>query len=577
MAISQFPVPSSGGALNDFVLVVGSTGNTTYILERPYSAGRYFIDFVNNDTSYDIYFIAEDGTLAGYTSTDSALVTESFEEVVVLGAANNEIITFTYQGVSTESSSAGDVAVAGAFINSVVTANLPNVDDTTVVNGGNFAADVEVSFIGTNEVETAAKSVVRNSSTELLVTRPDSFSTANSPYDVKVLNPGIPAPTGSNRHILFNSVTAGTNPAWVTESTVFYNLTQPTSITLLATDTEDSDIDYTIFTGTLPAGLSLDSETGVISGTFSGSASEGDSTSMTFRATDAGGNFVDKAISLVANASPVWTTASPLPDGGIAPSTYSQQLVATGGTAGGALTYTLQSGTLPGTLTLSSSGLISGTCPATNTSSTFTVRVTDVAGAFADRTFDLLCEDPNQPQLTPVHAYVKLAEINMSGQTLVEFLNLNTYHSTYDHFQIRYNFYTGSNDVSLTATINGGGGSTRALDSANKNDLAPDYIARNSGGVNNMWYYHEGGSSSDRLYGIINVQNTNMTRDSHWTQLIGEHSLTVRRRSGIANSSWGPNAAITAIRIGGGTGNPPGMGSVGITGTFALYGIRATL
>lgn len=381
-------VAEATAVANDFVLVVGSTGNTTYVLERPYSAGRYFIDFVNNDTSYDIYFIAEDGTLAGYTSTDSALVTESFEEVVVLGAANNEIITFTYQGVSTEPSSAGDVAVAGAFINSVATANLPNVDDTTVVNGGNFAADVEVSFIGTNEVETAAKSVVRNSSTELLVTRPDSFSTANSPYDVKVLNPGIPAPTGSNRHILFNSVTAGTNPAWVTGTTVFYNLTQPTSITLLATDTEASDIDYTIVTGTLPAGLSLDGETGVISGTFSGSASEGAATNVTFRATDAGGNFVNRAIDLVANASPVWTTAAGAITNAQAGSAYSFQLVASTGSAGGTLSYSLQSGSLPAGITLSSTGLISGTASSTGTSN-FTVRVTDQANAFTDRAFSL--------------------------------------------------------------------------------------------------------------------------------------------------------------------------------------------
>lgn len=381
-------VAEATAVANDFVLVVGSTGNTTYVLERPYSAGRYFIDFVNNDTTYDIYFVAEDGTYAGYTSTDSALVTAAFTEVVVLGATNNEIITFTYQGVSTTPSSVGDVSVAGAFINSVVTANLPNVDDTTVVNGGNFAPNVQVSFIGTNDVETAAKNVVRTSSAQLVATRPDSFTTANSPYDVKVLNPGIPAPTGSNRHILSNSVTAGTNPAWVTGSTVFYHLTEPTSITLLATDTEASDIDYTIVTGTLPAGLSLNSETGVISGTFSGSASEGDSTSMTFRATDAGGNFVDKAISLVANASPVWTTAA----GALTPasigSSYSFQLQASTGAAGGGLTYTVQSGSLPTGLTLSSSGLISGT-PTSNGAFSFTVRVADQGNYFTDRAFSI--------------------------------------------------------------------------------------------------------------------------------------------------------------------------------------------
>lgn len=386
-------VAEATAVANDFVLIVGTSGNTTYVLERPYSAGRYLIDFVNNDTTYDIYFIAEDGTNAGYTNTDVALVSADFEEVVVIGAANNETIIFTYQGVSTAPSSAGDVATAGAFINSVVTSNLPNIDDTTVVNGGNFAANVAVSFIGQNSVETAAKNVVRSSSTQLVATRPDAFSTAQSPYTVKVVNPGIPAPTGSNRHLLTNAVTAGTNPSWVTGTTVFFIPGQAASITLLATDTEGSDIDYTIVSGTLPTGFSLDNETGVISGTNSGA--EGTTTVVTFRATDAGGNFVDRTISFIANDIPVWTTAAgALPNGGPG-SAYSFQLVASTGGAGGTLTYTLQSGSLPTGLTLSSTGLISGTNgAATGDTASFTVRVTDQANFFADRAFTIATVEP---------------------------------------------------------------------------------------------------------------------------------------------------------------------------------------
>ena len=55
-------------------------------------------------------------------------------------------------------------------------------------------------------------------------------------------------------------------------------------------------------------------------------------------------------------------------------STYSSQLAATGAVA--ATTWTLTSGTLPGGITLSASGLLSGT-PTTVTSATFTVSVTD--------------------------------------------------------------------------------------------------------------------------------------------------------------------------------------------------------
>ena len=206
---------------------------------------------------------------------------------------------------------------------------------------------------------------------------------------MRVTNPGIPVPTGSNAHLLSNSVTAGTNPSWVTGTTIFYNVGAATNITLLATDTEASDIDYTLVSGTLPTGLTLDNETGVISGTFSGSASEGAVTSITIRATDAGGNFLDRTFSLTANAAPSWTTPVGALSSQPGPGTpYSFQLVASGGSAGGALTYTIQSGSLNNGLTLSSSGLISGTTnDVAGTTATFTVRVTDQAGLFADRTF----------------------------------------------------------------------------------------------------------------------------------------------------------------------------------------------
>lgn len=390
MAISQFPpagAPSSSS--NDFTLVVGGSGDTTYVLDRTYNAGHYQVSFLDGDTTYDIYFIAEDGSYAGYTNSSVAEVSSDFSKVVVLGATSQETILFTYDGAAMTPTSAGDIVTAGAFANSVVTSSLPNIDDTTVVNGGNFAADVEVSFIDQSDVETAAKNVVRSSSTQLIATRPDSFSPDNSPYTVKVLNPGIPAPSGSNSHLLSNAVTAGTNPTWVTDANIYYDLSAATSITLLATDTEGSDIDYSIVTGSLPAGLSLDGETGIISGTFSGSAVEGDSVAITFRATDAGGNFLDKSFSLIANSVPVWTTPSGALTVAPKDEAYSYQLVASGGSAATTLTYSIQSGSLPSGLSLNSAtGEISGTADTAEVAS-FTVRVTDDGQMFADRSFSI--------------------------------------------------------------------------------------------------------------------------------------------------------------------------------------------
>lgn len=389
-------VVAAVGGSNDFALLVGNTGNTTYILDRTYTSGRYTIDFVNDDTTYDIYFIAENGTYAGYTNGTVAEVSADFTEVVVIGAANNETILFNYDGTLTSPSSAGDVPVAGAFLTATSESSLPDIDDFTVLTGGNFATDVAVAFIGQDEVAVAAKSVVRSSSTELLATRPDAFPVAQSPYSVRVLNPGIPAPTGSNAHILSNAINAGTNPVWVTDGNLLYNVGAATpDITLVATDTEGSDIDYSVVSGTIPAGLTLNGETGVISGTFSGSANEGDSNSVTFRATDAGGNFLDKAFNFVANTAPTWTTTAGAIDSSPPEGEYSFQLVATTGTVGGSLSFTLQAGSLPSGLSLSSSGLISGTSSNTiGATFTFTVRVADSLGLFADREFSILIEEP---------------------------------------------------------------------------------------------------------------------------------------------------------------------------------------
>jgi|LakMenEpi03Aug12_release.lakeMendotaPanAssembly.Ray.scaffolds.fasta_scaffold01402_30 hypothetical protein len=384
-----------GGSANDFVLDVGGTSNNTYNLSNQFPSGVYSISTASGDSSYDVYLIGSSGNVVGYSKTASIIASADFVKVVILGlASSSERIFFVYTGLSSTASEAGLEVVAGAYITSVVTASLPNINDTTIINGGNFASNVEVVFIGQNASETSAKSIVRSSSTQLIVTRPDSFSVSNSPYSIRVTNPGVQSPTGSNVHILSNAVTAGTLPSWITGSSVNYNLTNPTSITLLANDTEASDIDYTIVSGTLPAGLSLNTETGVITGTFSGSASEGQSTAITFRATDAGGNFVDKSISLVANESPVWTTSAGELENARDNPAYSFQLVASSNSVGGSLTYTLQSGTLPVGLSLSSSGLISGTTSEVNLVRTFTVRATDQLNAFTDRQFSI----STQPQ-----------------------------------------------------------------------------------------------------------------------------------------------------------------------------------
>lgn len=420
-------VEVSSSSLSGFLVDLGDYTNNTAELDEVYPAGSYAITVDPADTTIDIYFIAEDGTSAGYSNTESIVAAEPFKKVVVLGASSGKKISFAYSGSRSLATTKGAEVGAGAFITSIGTASLPNIDDTTTITGGNFATNVEVSVIGQNTIETLAKSVVRNSSTELIMTRPDSFSPTNSPYTVKVINPGIPAATGSNAHLLSNALTAGTNPVWTTGTNIYYNVGGPTSITLLATDTEATDIDYTVVSGTLPAGLTLNNESGVISGSFSGTASANDSTAITFRATDSGGNFLDKTINMIANTAPTWVTASPLYF--IPSQPTSKQLVATSAVVANTRTFSIVSGSLLSGISLNSAGQFSGTNTAANGSSTtVTIRVTDNNGLYTDRTFTLNSSAPLSGGTLTVsggyayHTFTSSGTLTVNAATPIEYL-----------------------------------------------------------------------------------------------------------------------------------------------------------
>jgi hypothetical protein len=472
---------SGGGGGTGFNLLVGASGNTTYVFTEPQPAGSYIISsLVQSDTTFDIYFLNASNQEVGYTNAFSIEASAEFTKVVLYGAVANDIFQFEFKPAASPTSSGGFAGAVGPFLTSISPSALPNQNDTATITGGNFANDVAITFIGQNSVSLPAKNIVRSSSTSLIVTRPDNLAVAQSPYTVRAVNPGTDEPTGSNVNRLSNAVTAGTNPAWSTTA-LLYSIGAATSVTLLASDTEGSDIDYSIVSGTLPAGLQLDAETGVISGTFSGSANDGDVTTVTFRATDAGGNFADRAITLTANAAPVWTTATNgIP--AIPPNqAFSFQLVASGGTAGGALTYTLESGTFPTGITVSSSGLISGTTTQ-EVAGTVTIRVTDAAGLFTDRTFDVTSILPSQ--------YERIATFEWNGGNLanmsVSFSNVT---ALYDHIEIRTTVIYNSGDGWMSSTFGSG--------SISHDFNSTGYSINNSGG---RWWYNQ-----DRSVNVFNV------------------------------------------------------------------------
>jgi hypothetical protein len=126
---------------------------------------------------------------------------------------------------------------------------------------------------------------------------------------------------------------------------------------------------WTIPSGSLPSGLSLSS-----SGTISGTPTTVGSATFVIQVSDATVPAQTSTAGFSLTVSPALSiTTSTLPTAVFA-SPYSQLLAASGGTPG--YTWTLSAGSLPTGLTLSSTGIISGTPTASGTTS-FTITATD--------------------------------------------------------------------------------------------------------------------------------------------------------------------------------------------------------
>lgn len=266
MAISVFPAGGGEFITNDFVVDMNDTTNNVIDLGRTFAPGSYELTFATGDSSFDIYAVDEDGNSVGYTNDATLTVTAAFASLAILGVSTTEKITFSFAGPTSNPTSEGNAVGAGAYLEGITPSDLPAVDDTATVTGGNFATDVEIYF-ESGTVSSIAKNITRTDSTELIVTRPDVLDPALDPWDVKAINPGVTPPTGTNAHILAGTVDAGAVPVWTTTSPlVGGTVNQAYAATLVATDA-DGPVTYAVTAGSLPAGLALNSATGVISGT----------------------------------------------------------------------------------------------------------------------------------------------------------------------------------------------------------------------------------------------------------------------------------------------------------------------
>lgn len=154
-------------------------------------------------------------------------------------------------------------------------------------------------------------------------------------------------------------------------------------------------VTYSLVTGSLPAGASLNGSSGVISG-FS-AVSSNTTTSFTLRATNNAGLTADAALSITINAVTIsWTSP--------ASQTFASQNIGTAysktylaSASSGTIAYTQFSGTVPTGTSIASNGSHTGTIGGSAQTFTWTVRATVTSGS-ATATVD---QSFSQPTVSP--------------------------------------------------------------------------------------------------------------------------------------------------------------------------------
>jgi len=144
---------------------------------------------------------------------------------------------------------------------------------------------------------------------------------------------------------------------------------------------------WSVSAGALPAGLSLNSGSGSITGTPTAAGT----TNFTAQVADSASGTTTKQLAITVNAAPLTITTTSLPNGALG-TAYSTTLAASGGTP--PYTWSLSAGALPAGLNLnSSSGAITGT-PTENGTTNFTAQVTDNASGTTTKSLTLTVNPP---------------------------------------------------------------------------------------------------------------------------------------------------------------------------------------
>jgi len=214
----------------------------------------------------------------------------SNDQLKIRNADNDAWILIGTFNQTTDTVQLNVAVLAYPTITSIAPETVENTASNIVITGTNFVITPTVEIHSTTGAVILANSVTRDSATQLTinVTLP-----VDGTYFIRVENPDGLA-TRSSTALL----TVSDAPTWSTASGSLGSVAQGGAFSETVVATSDSAITYSVQSGALPTGITLNTSTGVISGTESGSDTGETVYSFTLRATDAEAQTADRAFTI---------------------------------------------------------------------------------------------------------------------------------------------------------------------------------------------------------------------------------------------------------------------------------------
>ena len=174
-------------------------------------------------------------------------------------------------------------------------------NQTIVVTGTGFSSGGTISFVGSS-AEFNATTTTFNSTTQVTAVAPKaSFLNAQEPYKVKFTSSTGVSGTSSTGLINVDNAPTWTTGAGQIGGNIFEG--ESVSTTVAASDAEGDTVAYSVSSGSLPSGLSINSGTGAITGTAPNVS--GDTTSSFDLRATAGSKTTDRSFTIIIKDNPL--------------------------------------------------------------------------------------------------------------------------------------------------------------------------------------------------------------------------------------------------------------------------------